>query len=171
MTDLASFAADRGIRYFLFSFADLFGVQRAKLVPASAVADLAANGAGFAGFAAWLAMTPADPDVLAHPDPASLMVLPWQPEVAWVATDLSVEGVPLAPQRVSPGREVAPSRRGTGAPPGARAGVPVREVPPREAREQGASPAGAREWEVQARVAQARRALEPGVRLGISPLG
>ena len=102
MTDLASFAADRGIRYFLFSFTDLFGVQRAKLVPASAVADLAANGAGFAGFAAWLAMTPADPDVLAHPDPASLMVLPWQPEVAWVATDLSVEGVPLeqSPRRV-----------------------------------------------------------------------
>ena len=102
MTDLATFAADRGIRHFLFSFADLFGVQRAKLVPASAVAELAANGAGFAGFAAWLAMTPADPDVLARPDPASLMVLPWQREVAWVATDLSVEGVPLeqAPRRV-----------------------------------------------------------------------
>ena len=102
MTDLALFAADHGIRHFLFSFADLFGVQRAKLVPASAVADLATNGAGFAGFAAWLLMTPADPDVLAHPDPSSLMVLPWQPEVAWVATDLSVEGVPLeqAPRRV-----------------------------------------------------------------------
>ena len=102
MTDLATFAADRGIRHFLFSFADLFGVQRAKLVPASAVAELAANGAGFAGFAAWLAMTPADPDVLARPDPTSLMVLPWQREVAWVATDLSVEGVPLeqAPRRV-----------------------------------------------------------------------
>ncbi len=102
MTDLATFAADRGIRHFLFSFTDLFGVQRAKLVPAAAVAELAANGAGFAGFAAWLAMTPADPDVLARPDPASLLVLPWQREVAWVATDLSVEGVPLeqAPRRV-----------------------------------------------------------------------
>jgi glutamine synthetase type III len=102
MTDLARFAADHGIRSFLFSFTDLFGVQRAKLVPTSAVANLAANGAGFAGFAAWLAMTPADPDVLAHPDPASLMVLPWLPEVAWVATNLSVDGVPLeqAPRRV-----------------------------------------------------------------------
>ena len=102
MTDLARFAADHGIRCFLFSFTDLFGVQRAKLVPTSAVANLAANGAGFAGFAAWLAMTPADPDVLAHPDPTSLMVLPWLPEVAWVATNLSVDGVPLeqAPRRV-----------------------------------------------------------------------
>jgi len=102
MTDLARFAADHGLRHFLFSFSDLFGVQRAKLVPASAVADLAASGAGFAGFAAWLDMTPADPDVLAHPDSRSLTVLPWEPQVAWVATDLSVEGEALeqAPRQV-----------------------------------------------------------------------
>jgi glutamine synthetase len=95
MTDLARFAADHGIRHFLFSFADLFGVQRAKLVPASAVEAVARDGAGFAGFAAWLDMTPADPDVLGLPDPASLMVLPWQRQVAWVAADLQVEEQPL----------------------------------------------------------------------------
>lgn len=102
MTDLARFAATHGIRHFLFSFCDLFGVQRAKLVPAAAAAELARSGAGFAGFAAWLAMTPADPDVLAIPDPASLMVLPWQKDVAWVATDLLVEGQLLeqSPRRV-----------------------------------------------------------------------
>ena len=66
MTDLARFAADHGLRHFLFSFSDLFGVQRAKLVPASAVADLAEAGAGFAGFAAWLDMTPADPEAVAE---------------------------------------------------------------------------------------------------------
>ena len=95
MHDLVRFAAAHGIRHFLFSFCDLFGVQRAKLVPAAAAAELAESGAGFAGFAAWLAMTPADPDVLAIPDPASLMVLPWQPQVAWVATNLEVGGVAL----------------------------------------------------------------------------
>ncbi|MBC1260445.1 type III glutamate--ammonia ligase [Synechococcus sp. BSF8S] len=95
MTDLARYAADHGLRHFLFSFSDLFGVQRAKLVPASAANQLARDGAGFAGFAAWLAMTPADPDVLGLPDPASLAVLPWQRSVAWVATDLQVEGRPL----------------------------------------------------------------------------
>ena len=102
MTDLAHVAADRGLRHLLFSFSDLFGVQRAKLVPASAVAQIAADGAGFAGFAAWLRMTPADPDVLALPDPASLMTLPWEPQVGWVATDLMVEGRILeqAPRRV-----------------------------------------------------------------------
>lgn len=99
---LAASLADLGLRSVLFSFTDLFGVQRAKLVPAAAVAELEAGGAGFAGFAAWLRLTPADPDVLARPDPASLMVLPWQPEVGWVATDLTVEGQPLeqAPRRV-----------------------------------------------------------------------
>jgi glutamine synthetase len=95
MTDLVRFAAHRGIRHFLFSFCDLFGVQRAKLVPAAAVAELATSGAGFAGFAAWLAMSPADPDVLAFPDPRSLLVLPWQRQVAWVATDLRQQGKPL----------------------------------------------------------------------------
>jgi glutamine synthetase len=95
MSHLARFAADHGIRHFLFSFSDLFGVQRAKLVPASAAAALEASGAGFAGFAAWLDMTPADPDVVALPDPSSLTVLPWQPEVAWVASSLQVEGVVL----------------------------------------------------------------------------
>ncbi|MBD2549472.1 type III glutamate--ammonia ligase [Microcystis elabens FACHB-917] len=102
MTDLGRFAATHGIRHFLFSFCDLFGVQRAKLVPAAAAAELGRSGAGFAGFAAWLDMTPADPDVLAIPDPTSLMVLPWQPDVAWVATDLQVEGQVLeqSPRRV-----------------------------------------------------------------------
>ena len=102
MTDLPRFAATHGIRHFLFSFCDLFGVQRAKLVPATAAAELASSGAGFAGFAAWLDMTPADPDVLAIPDTTSLMVLPWQPQVAWVATELQVEGQVLeqSPRRV-----------------------------------------------------------------------
>jgi glutamine synthetase len=95
MPDLASLVADHGLRHVLFSFTDLFGVQRAKLVPAAAVADLTDSGAGFAGFAAWLDLTPADADVLARPDPASLMVLPWQREVGWVATDLAVEGLAL----------------------------------------------------------------------------
>ena len=41
----------------------------------------AKSGAGFAGFAAWFDMTPADPDMLAMPDADSLIQLPWKPEV------------------------------------------------------------------------------------------
>ncbi|QEY33351.1 type III glutamate--ammonia ligase [Synechococcus sp. RSCCF101] len=107
--------ADRhGIRFFLISFADGFGVQRAKLVPRSAIAAMEREGAGFAGFAAWLDMTPADPDVLAIPDPDSAMVLPWQPEVAWVAADLRVGGetVDEAPRAVLLRQRQAAAERG-----------------------------------------------------------
>ena len=93
---LSELARDREIRYFLISFTDLFGVQRAKLVPAQSIDGMAENGAGFAGFAAWLDMTPADPDILAIPDPNSLFQLPWQPDVAWMPADLyQVNGEPL----------------------------------------------------------------------------
>jgi glutamine synthetase type III len=85
---LSEFAARKGIRYFLISFTDLFGVQRSKLVPAAAIDTIAADGAGFAGFAAWLDMTPADPDILAIPDRDALMQLPWQRDVAWMPADL-----------------------------------------------------------------------------------
>lgn len=92
MTDLAQAAKDRGIQYFLISFVDLFGILRAKLVPARAISDMQREGAGFAGFAAWLDMTPAHPDMFAIPDPNSLMQLPWKPEIAWVAADLWMDG-------------------------------------------------------------------------------
>ena len=46
VTDLAAFAAERGVRYFMISYTDLFGGQRAKLVPARAISDMAADGAG-----------------------------------------------------------------------------------------------------------------------------
>ncbi|MEM9591978.1 MAG: type III glutamate--ammonia ligase [Pseudomonadota bacterium] len=100
--DLAKEARERGIKYFLISFVDLFGTLRAKLAPASAIADMAEEGAGFAGFASWLDMTPAHPDMLAIPDPDSLIQLPWKPEVGWLAADPYMDGKPVeqAPRNV-----------------------------------------------------------------------
>ena len=89
--DLATFATERGIKYFMVSYTDLFGAQRAKLAPAQAIADMQEVGAGFAGFASWLDMTPAHADMLAVPDPSSVIQLPWKPEVAWVASNLVME--------------------------------------------------------------------------------
>ncbi|NKX44062.1 type III glutamate--ammonia ligase [Roseicyclus persicicus] len=96
MTDLAAIAKEKGIRFFLISFTDLLGVQRAKLAPAQAIADMAVDGAGFAGFATWLDMSPADADILAIPDPDSLIQLPWKPEVGWLAADVHFHGAPFA---------------------------------------------------------------------------
>ncbi len=100
--DLAEYAAEKGVKYFMISFTDLFGGQRAKLVPAQAIADMQQDGAGFAGFATYLDMTPAHPDMLAVPDPSSVTQLPWKPEVAWVAGNCVMEGqdVAQAPRNV-----------------------------------------------------------------------
>jgi glutamine synthetase len=91
-TSLEKAAKDRGIKYFLIAYVDLFGTMRAKLVPATAITAMQKAGAGFAGFATWLDMTPADPDLFAIPDPDSLIQLPWRPEVGWVAADLVMDG-------------------------------------------------------------------------------
>ncbi len=93
--DLAKVAKEKKIKYFLISFVDLFGVLRSKLVPARAIGGMQKEGAGFAGFAAWLDMTPAHPDMFAIPDPDSLIILPWKPEVAWLAGDLWMDGAPV----------------------------------------------------------------------------
>ena len=47
-------------------------------------------------------MTPAHPDMLAIPDPASLIQLPWKPEVGWLAADPWMNGkaVAQAPRNV-----------------------------------------------------------------------
>lgn len=89
-------AKQLGIRYFLVSYSDLFGTARAKLIPAQAIDPMCQSGASFAGFATWLDMTPADPDVFAFPDPDSLIQLPWKPEVGWLAADPWMNGKPLA---------------------------------------------------------------------------
>ncbi len=93
--DLFKIAKQKKIKYFLISFVDLFGVLRSKLVPAHAIKEMQNAGAGFAGFAAWLDMTPADSDMFGIPDPDSLIQLPWNKEVGWLASDLWMNGKPV----------------------------------------------------------------------------
>jgi hypothetical protein len=85
LLQIAGMGEALGIEFYLFCFTDLFGVLRSKLVPASAVRSIATGGesagnsaaapeleiylpdrlragtgAGFAGFAAYMDMSPAD---------------------------------------------------------------------------------------------------------------
>ena len=94
--DLTGYAKERGIKYFLVNFTDLFGVQRAKMVPSQAIAGMQADGGGFAGFATWLDMTPANADMFVFPDAPSVMQLPWKKDVAWVAGIPVMDGKPVA---------------------------------------------------------------------------
>jgi glutamine synthetase len=106
--DLEKWATTNKVEYFLVSFVDLFGMLRAKLVPTRAIKGMQKEGAGFAGFAAWLDMTPAHPDMFAIPDPSSVIQLPWKPEVAWVAADLWMDGQEVeASPRVALKRQLA----------------------------------------------------------------
>ena len=100
--DLAAWAKEKGVKYFMISYTDLFGSQRAKLVPTQAITEMSQDGAGFAGFATWLDLTPAHPDLMAVPDPESAIQLPWKKEVAWVAARATMEGklVDQAPRNV-----------------------------------------------------------------------
>ena len=93
--NLSKIAKQKKIKYFLISFVDLFGVLRSKLVPAQAISDMQRDGAGFAGFATWLDMTPANSDMFGVPDPESLIQLPWNKEIGWLASDLYMDGKPV----------------------------------------------------------------------------
>jgi glutamine synthetase type III len=93
--DLSTFAREKGVKYFMISYTDLFGGQRAKLVPAEAIADMQKGGAGFAGFATWFDLTPAHPDLFALPDASAVIQLPWKKDVAWVAADCVMDDAPV----------------------------------------------------------------------------
>ena len=112
--DLAKVAKDKKIKYFLISYVDLFGALRAKLAPAAAIEGMQRDGAGFAGFATWLDMSPADSDLFAKPDPASLIQLPWKPEVGWLAADLWMDGkeVAASPRKILKDQIAAAASKG-----------------------------------------------------------
>tara|TARA_B100001123_G_scaffold424396_1_gene535816 strand:- start:309 stop:1637 length:1329 start_codon:yes stop_codon:yes gene_type:complete len=93
--NLSKIAKQKKIKYFLISYVDFFGVLRSKLVPSQSIKEMQKDGAGFAGFSTYLDMSPADPDMAAIPDPNSLIQLPWQPDVAWLAGDLWMNGKPV----------------------------------------------------------------------------
>ena len=93
--DVRRIVSERQIEFLFAQFVDMHGKPSAKLVPAHHIDDLLTEGAGFAGFAAGdIGQGPHDPDLIAIPDPATLTILPWQPNVARFACDVTVEGEP-----------------------------------------------------------------------------
>ena len=85
--------ADRGVEFMFAQFVDMYGRPSAKLIPAEKLDDLVEDGAGFAGFAAGeIGQLPSDPDIAAMPDLDSFTLVPWQPNLARFACDVTVEG-------------------------------------------------------------------------------
>ncbi|HKQ95126.1 MAG TPA: type III glutamate--ammonia ligase [Aestuariivirgaceae bacterium] len=85
-----------GVKYLLSSYVDMHGVPKAKMVPIGHLDQMLAGSELFTGAA--LEGVPQDvseEEVAAHPDPHSCIVLPWNREVAWFASNLWCRGRPF----------------------------------------------------------------------------
>ena len=88
----------QGIKYALASYVDIHGVCKSKMVPVSHL-DRMMGGSELCTGAALdgVPQDVSDEEVSPHPDPASVIVCPWQPDVAWFASDLYCEGEVFEP--------------------------------------------------------------------------
>ncbi|MGB7565424.1 MAG: type III glutamate--ammonia ligase [Prochlorococcaceae cyanobacterium] len=95
-SDLKAELAAKGVRYALASFVDLHGVSKAKAVPLAHLGQMLRGSELFTGAALdGVPQEVSDDEVAAVPDPASATVLPWKKDVAWLASDLHLNGAPF----------------------------------------------------------------------------
>jgi glutamine synthetase len=94
---LQSSMTDQGVQYLLASFVDIHGICKAKSVPLSHIGQMMAGSELFTGAALdGVPQEVNDDEVAAHPDPNSATILPWNPKVAWFASDLYIKEQPFA---------------------------------------------------------------------------
>mmetsp|Transcript_46146 Transcript_46146/g.128384 ORF Transcript_46146/g.128384 Transcript_46146/m.128384 type:complete len:464 (+) Transcript_46146:101-1492(+) len=90
--DLSKIANEHGIQFFLVCFVDVQGVLRSKMVPASAIAEIQRDGAGFAPHATYIDSGPQASDLVAIPDPSTLIQVPFMPELGFVVGNCYISG-------------------------------------------------------------------------------
>jgi glutamine synthetase len=89
---------ERGVRYALASYVDMHGVSKSKMVPISHLGRMMGGSELCTGAALdGVPQDISDEEVSPHPDPDSVIICPWQPDVAWFASDLYCAGEPFAP--------------------------------------------------------------------------
>ncbi|MCZ6721400.1 MAG: type III glutamate--ammonia ligase [Proteobacteria bacterium] len=88
----------KGVRYAIAGYVDMHGVSKGKNVPIEYF-DRMMGGSELCTGAALdgVPQEVNDEEVSAHPDPDSAMILPWNREVVWFASDLWCEGKPFEP--------------------------------------------------------------------------
>lgn len=85
----------KGVKYALGCYVDIHGVPKSKCVPISHFEHMMEGSELFTGYALdGLGQGPNDDEIAALPDPNSIMILPWQKEVAWLAADNTFHGEP-----------------------------------------------------------------------------
>jgi glutamine synthetase len=98
-TDVAAVRAElsvRGVRYAAISFVDLHGKTKAKMVPLEHLSHAVKGSELFTGAALdGVPQEVSDEEVSAHPDLTSGMIMPWQPDVVWLPSDLWLTQAPF----------------------------------------------------------------------------
>jgi glutamine synthetase len=88
--------ATRGVRYAAVSFVDLHGKTKAKMVPLDHLAHAVTGSELFTGAALdGVPQQVSDEEVSAHPDLTAGIIMPWQPDVVWLPSDLWLAGAPF----------------------------------------------------------------------------
>ncbi|WP_008308650.1 type III glutamate--ammonia ligase [Leptolyngbya sp. PCC 6406] len=86
----------QGVKYALASYVDIHGISKAKMVPLAHLGQMMQGSELFTGAALdGVPQDISDEEVAAMPDPKSATVLPWNPEIAWFASDLYLESRPF----------------------------------------------------------------------------
>jgi glutamine synthetase len=87
---------EQGVKYCLASYVDLHGVPKCKAVPIAHLGRMLRGSEMFTGAALdGVPQAVHEDEVCARPDVESVTVLPWNPEVAWVASDLYFHDAPF----------------------------------------------------------------------------
>jgi glutamine synthetase len=87
---------DEGVKYLLPTYVDMHGISKAKMVPVDHYDRMMTGSELFTGAALdGIPQDVSDEEVSARPDSASCRILPWNPEVAWFASDLWCRGEPF----------------------------------------------------------------------------
>ncbi len=91
MSDLKA----KGIKYCLGAYVDIHGIPKGKFVPVDHLEHMVHGSELYTGYALdGLGQRPNEDEIASVPDLASMIQLPWQPEVAWMAADNTFHGEP-----------------------------------------------------------------------------
>lgn len=93
---LHQYLSDKGVKHALAGYVDLHGIIKGKFVPVQHLGRMLKGSELFTGAALdGVPQEISDNEVAAMPDPDSLTVCPWNPQLAWFASDLHLDGVPF----------------------------------------------------------------------------
>lgn len=85
----------RGVEYCIGAYVDIHGVPKAKVVPIDHFVHMAHGSERFTGYALdGLGQKPHDDEIYAIPDLDRIIILPWEPKIAWIPSDNGFQGKP-----------------------------------------------------------------------------